>query len=134
MTSTAPDGPSTPRGGSRTLTARELEVLALMADGASNEQIARLLDVAPATVKSHLTRAYRKIGVNNRVQATRYWLEHHATARPATASAPAPFDEPPPDQIDQHLQALAYISTEAQRLREHLRSMRTGQQRSDPGP
>jgi lysozyme family protein len=115
-----------------------------MADGASNEQIARLLDVAPATVKSHLTRAYRKIGAGNRVQATRYWLEHHATAAPAPTSAsapnparapePDPFVDPPPDQIDQHLQALAYISTEAQRLREHLRSTRAGEQRADPGP
>lgn len=127
--------PSAPGGGSRTLTARELEVLALMAEGASNEQIARLLDVAPATVKSHLTRAYRKIGANNRVLATRYWLEHYAAAEPAPAHAPAPapLDDPPPDQIDQHLQALAYISTEAQRLREHLRSSRAGQERADPG-
>jgi DNA-binding CsgD family transcriptional regulator len=51
------------------LTAREREVLALVADGLSNTQIARRLWIAPATVAKHLEQAYRKLGVGSRTAA-----------------------------------------------------------------
>ncbi len=55
------------------LSAREREVLQLVADGLSNKQIARTIRVAEATVKAHLTAIFRTIGVENRTQAAR-WL------------------------------------------------------------
>jgi len=51
------------------LSARELEVLALIASGASNQQIAEHLVVSMSTVKSHINRTYRKLDARSRTQA-----------------------------------------------------------------
>lgn len=51
------------------LSERELEVLALVAAGATNREIAKELFVSMATVKTHLVHAYGKLGVDNRVSA-----------------------------------------------------------------
>jgi DNA-binding NarL/FixJ family response regulator len=51
------------------LTARELEVLKLVARGLSNRQIGESLFLSDATVKTHLAHAYAKLGVGDRVQA-----------------------------------------------------------------
>jgi DNA-binding CsgD family transcriptional regulator len=59
------------------LTERELEILGLVAGGFSTPEIAVKLGIAPATVKTHLTSTYRKVGAKNRVQAARYYLDHH---------------------------------------------------------
>jgi DNA-binding NarL/FixJ family response regulator len=58
------------------LTERELEILALLAGGLSTPEIAGQLGIAPATVKTHLTSTYRKVGAKNRVQAARFYLDH----------------------------------------------------------
>jgi DNA-binding NarL/FixJ family response regulator len=52
------------------LTARELEILGLVAEGASNSSIARQLWVTEQTVKFHLSNVYRKLGVANRTEAS----------------------------------------------------------------
>lgn len=51
------------------LSAREFEVLALVAEGCTNQEIANRLFVALSTVKSHLNHVYRKLGVSKRTQA-----------------------------------------------------------------
>lgn len=51
------------------LTHRQQEVLDLMTEGRSNKEIARLLDIAPGTVKVHINAAFRTLGVHNRVSA-----------------------------------------------------------------
>ena len=51
------------------LSRREIDVLRLMADGQSNQEIAQVLVVALNTVKMHIKHIYRKLGVRNRVQA-----------------------------------------------------------------
>lgn len=51
------------------LTGKELEVLAQLAAGGTNQQIAAALFVTPATVKTHLSNIYAKLGVSNRQQA-----------------------------------------------------------------
>jgi len=59
------------------LTTREVEVLRLVAQGMTNEQVAEKLVISPRTVDTHLTSIYSKIGVSSRSAATRYALEHH---------------------------------------------------------
>jgi NarL family two-component system response regulator YdfI len=51
------------------LTPRELEVLALMAAGAANKQIAERLDIAERTVKAHATSIFNRLGVDSRTEA-----------------------------------------------------------------
>ena len=54
------------------LTERELSILRLVAEGLSNLDIASRLYVTEQTVKFHLSNIYRKLGVGNRTEATRY--------------------------------------------------------------
>jgi DNA-binding NarL/FixJ family response regulator len=54
------------------LTTRELEILRLAAQGYTNGRIARELWVTEQTVKFHLSNTYRKLGVANRTEASRY--------------------------------------------------------------
>jgi len=54
------------------LTLREKEILGLVAEGATNGQIARSLWVTEQTVKFHLSNTYRKLGVSNRTEASHY--------------------------------------------------------------
>jgi DNA-binding NarL/FixJ family response regulator len=69
-------GPELPDG----LTRRECEVLALVADGRANRDIAETLVISDRTVARHLTNIFHKIGVSSRTQAARYALDHGVTA------------------------------------------------------
>jgi len=59
------------------LTARELEVLRLIAEGLSNPAIAKKLTISVGTVKAHTANIYSKLGTNNRVQALSRARELH---------------------------------------------------------
>jgi DNA-binding NarL/FixJ family response regulator len=59
------------------LTAREVEVLRLLAQGWSDAQIAEHLVISLRTVNAHTTSIYRKIQVCSRSAATRYAIEQH---------------------------------------------------------
>jgi two-component system nitrate/nitrite response regulator NarL len=58
------------------LSAREREVLALLAEGASNKELARRLDVAESTIKIHIQHILRKLNLSSRVQAAVYAIQH----------------------------------------------------------
>jgi DNA-binding NarL/FixJ family response regulator len=64
--------PSRRRGNPDGLTAREVEVLGLIAEGLSNGEIAAALFIGETTVKTHINNAFAKIGVRNRAEAVRY--------------------------------------------------------------
>ncbi len=59
------------------LTAREVEVLRLIAQGWTDAQIAEHLVISPRTVNRHTTSLYSKLNVSSRAAATRYAHEHH---------------------------------------------------------
>jgi DNA-binding NarL/FixJ family response regulator len=63
------------------LTRRELETLALMAEGRSNREIARMLWITEETVKFHLANVYRKLNVANRTEAS-HWAHEHGLFAP----------------------------------------------------
>ncbi|TSB30070.1 response regulator transcription factor [Streptomyces benahoarensis] len=58
------------------LTAREVEVLRLVAEGLSNSEIARTLHVSTATVKTHINNLFGKAGLRDRAQAIHYAYRH----------------------------------------------------------
>jgi DNA-binding NarL/FixJ family response regulator len=58
------------------LTAREREVLSLVASGLPNKLIARKLEISEKTVKAHLTKVFQAIGVTDRTQAA-LWAQSH---------------------------------------------------------
>lgn len=60
-----------PHGSQLSLTDRETEVLALVADGLTNRAVARKLGISEATVKTHLAHIYTKLGVLDRAAAVR---------------------------------------------------------------
>jgi DNA-binding NarL/FixJ family response regulator len=68
--------PADPSIGS--LTPRERDVLALVAEGLANKQVARRLGISEKTVKAHLTRVFAALDVTDRTQAA-LWFERHAT-------------------------------------------------------
>jgi DNA-binding NarL/FixJ family response regulator len=63
------------------LTAREREVLSLVAEGLPNKLISRRLEISEKTVKAHLTSVFSAIGVTDRTQAA-LWAHEHGVVRP----------------------------------------------------
>ena len=60
-----------------------------MSDGLTNARIGRELWVTEQTVKFHLSNIYRKLGVSNRTEASRYAYTHGLLRRVSTPAAPA---------------------------------------------
>jgi DNA-binding CsgD family transcriptional regulator/N-acetylneuraminic acid mutarotase len=66
------------------LSEREIEILRLVATGASNKEIAQKLVISPNTVKVHTRNIFAKIGVVSRTEATLYAIQHRIVASPNT--------------------------------------------------
>ncbi|MEI5131649.1 helix-turn-helix transcriptional regulator [Streptomyces libani] len=62
------------------VTHRESAVLALLARGLTNQQIAHRLAISPRTVDKHLEHAYAKLRVSSRVEAANAWLTRDQAA------------------------------------------------------
>jgi LuxR family transcriptional regulator of csgAB operon len=80
------------------LTSRQVEILALVSIGASNDQISESLCISTHTVKTHLSNIFKKIKVPNRLQAALWSAKnlepllqkYYSTAESLTALAPRP--------------------------------------------
>jgi DNA-binding CsgD family transcriptional regulator len=68
-------GSGDPHSGADALTLREREVLRLVADGRGNEEIATILYISTNTVRTHIARILKKLGVHSRAEATRMYLK-----------------------------------------------------------
>jgi DNA-binding NarL/FixJ family response regulator len=68
------------------LSLRESEMIALITQGRSNQEICRLAYLSPNTVKSYIRSAYRKIGITSRSQAVLWGVEHGMRAYPYRVS------------------------------------------------
>ncbi|HET7474460.1 MAG TPA: response regulator transcription factor [Dermatophilaceae bacterium] len=68
--------PSAGAGPAQVLSARELQVLRLVAQGLANKQVARALGISERTVKVHVTNIFRAIGVGDRTSAALWAREH----------------------------------------------------------
>ncbi|WP_260478445.1 AAA family ATPase [Nonomuraea sp. WAC 01424] len=72
---------SRPTAGWDSLTASELQIVRLVAGGATNKQVADQLFLSPHTVSTHLWHAFTKLGISSRVELTRLVLEHDSATR-----------------------------------------------------
>ena len=88
---TGPGRPPPAGSGWEALTPRELEVVALVTLGATNQQAARRLHLSPHTVNAHLRHVFTKLGVSSRVELTRV-----AVAREQHGPSHRPAGPPPP--------------------------------------
>ena len=70
-----------PGGPGGDLSERELEVLRLLAAGASNKAVAQRLTLSENTVKAHVSHIFTKLGVGSRTAAAAYAYEHGITER-----------------------------------------------------
>jgi len=86
--SAAEEGTLRTSGGEARLSARETEVLALAAEGFSNRVIADKLAISANTLKSHLRKTYRRIGVTSRSEAIAWAVEHGVAPLEVAVSDP----------------------------------------------
>ena len=75
------------RGGPAGLTAREIDVLRLLAYGYSNKEIARRLVISPKTVGNHVEHIYAKIDASTRAGASLFAIQHGLLPEEAFAAA-----------------------------------------------
>jgi DNA-binding NarL/FixJ family response regulator len=105
---------------SSSLTARQCEILRLLQQGLDNQTIARRLGLSIKTVENHLTRLYRQLGVQSRLEAVNYVMQHPEVltmSRQATSMVPL-FSEGP---VQQHVTML--LVDDNARYRRQLRRM-----------
>jgi DNA-binding NarL/FixJ family response regulator len=75
------------------LSPRELAVLERLADGAANRDIANELQITVNTVKFHLASIYRKLGVDNRTEASVAFVRHYEPGAVGRGSAKKGFED-----------------------------------------
>ncbi len=72
----------------RALSARELEVAALISEGMSNKEISTVLEISEPTVKKHVGRVLEKLGVQDRLQAGLFVARHPLLFQPQPGKTP----------------------------------------------
>ena len=83
-----------------TLTSRQREILRLLQQGMDNQSIAREIGLSVKTVENHLTRIYRQLDVQSRLEAVRYVIEHPEVLRLPQQTAMTTTNIPAPSSQD----------------------------------
>jgi DNA-binding NarL/FixJ family response regulator len=87
-----------------TLTPRQRDMLRLLQEGLDNQSIAQRLDLSVKTVENHLTRLYRRLDVQSRLEAVTYAMEHPEvlglSAQQTASRSPLPRASTPPAQFE----------------------------------
>ncbi|MBC7251647.1 MAG: response regulator [Anaerolineae bacterium] len=106
--------------GSPLLTTRQRDILRLLKQGLDNQSIARRLGLSVKTVENHLTRLYRQLGVQSRLEAVNY-----VTQNPEVLSMPdqAPVSFPVPPELSVEQRVTILLVDDNGRYRSQLRRM-----------
>lgn len=99
------------------LTDRQRELLRLLLQGYDNQSLARETGLSVKTIENHLTRIYRQLNVQSRLEAAHYVREH-----PEVLNAPRPAAASLPDLLPRNRVTLLLVDDNA-RYRSHLRRM-----------
>ena len=84
------------------LTARETEILALIAEGKSNKEIAADLIISVNTVKVHVSNIFQKIEVSSRTEATLFAIENGIVSAPGQGAVPENISDANTSSLDQN--------------------------------
>lgn len=84
----------------RVLSPRQAQILALVAEGLGDKEIARRMGVSTNTVRTHLQRLYRERGVRNRAEAAALWVGLQSEALVVGSPSIAPADPPAPVALE----------------------------------
>ena len=77
------------------LSAREMEIIELVADGLTNQEIAQKLTISKRTVDNHVSNMFTKTGSKNRVALLNWAMDHGKICRDGFNCCSLPDDEPP---------------------------------------
>jgi len=99
------------------LTSRQREILVLLQKGWNNQKIAYELGLSIKTIENHLTRIYRCLDVQSRLEAVNFLNENPQILNPKTNSSPAPLNEP----VASTSKANILLVDDNPRFRYHLR-------------
>lgn len=102
------------------LSTRQLDILNLLAQGLDNRAMAAQLGLSIKTIETHLTRLYRQLGVQSRLEAAHFAHQHPDLLTPVSQSAPQPLTQ---TVLPQEQQASILIVDDNQRYRQQLRRM-----------
>lgn len=102
------------------LTTRQRDVLRLLQQGLDNQTIAQRLGLSTKTVENHLTRLYRQLNVQSRLEAVNYCMRHPEVL--ALAGQPAMLPSPPSETLVQQRVTMLLVDDNA-RYRHQLRRM-----------
>jgi DNA-binding NarL/FixJ family response regulator len=105
---------------SPSLTTRQCEILRLLQQGLDNQAIARRLGLSIKTVENHLTRLYRQLGVQSRLEAVNYAMQHPEVLAMSRQATPAPPVSP--EALMQQSVTMLLVDDNA-RYRRQLRRM-----------
>ena len=76
------------------LSAREMEIIELVADGLTNQEIAQKLTISKRTVDNHVSNMFTKTGSKNRVALLNWAMDHGKICRDGFNCCSLPDDEP----------------------------------------